>query len=133
MNTRTPLPRRQFLQTGSAATAAVVAAPWFSRAAAASDRINIGIIGTGGRNGALMGEILNLAKSQNVQVTAVCDVWKKNLHAAAARVQQKGGETPREFTRFRELLALKDVDAVVIATPDFAHGPMLVEALKAGK
>ncbi|MBI5799152.1 MAG: Gfo/Idh/MocA family oxidoreductase [Verrucomicrobia bacterium] len=133
MNTQAPLARRQFLQRSSAATAAAVAAPWLSRAAGANERINIGIIGTGGRNGALMGEILNLAAKHNVQVTAVCDVWKKNLHAAAARVQQKAGETPREFTRFQELLALKEVDAVVIATPDFAHGPMLVAALKAGK
>lgn len=80
-----------------------------------------------------MGEILALATKQNVAITAVCDVWNKNRQTAAARVKGALGREPLEFTRFRELLALKEIDAVVIATPDFGHGPILVAALEAGK
>lgn len=80
-----------------------------------------------------MGEIHALAGQHDVRIVAVCDVWQKNLQAAAARVKQKSGEEPRQFTRFGELLAMNEVDAVVIATPDFSHGPILTESLKAGK
>jgi predicted dehydrogenase len=66
-------------------------------------------------------------------VTAVCDVWQKNRQAAAKRIESKLGQAPRQFSRFDEMLAMKEVDAVVIATPDFSHGPILVAALKAGK
>ncbi|MBI5384070.1 MAG: Gfo/Idh/MocA family oxidoreductase [Verrucomicrobia bacterium] len=128
------LNRRLFLQRASAGVAVIGASPWLARAAAgANERINIGCIGTGGRASALMGEILALAGAQNVRIVAVCDVWQKNLQAAAARVKQKLGEEPKQFTRFAELLAMKEVDAVTIATPDFSHGAILTAALKAGK
>ena len=80
-----------------------------------------------------MSEIQQFSGEQNVDITAVCDVWNVNLKKAADRVKQWFGAKPRTTTRFGELLALDDVDAVVIATPDFAHTPILIEALKAGK
>lgn len=100
---------------------------------AANERIRLGIIGCGGRGNDLLNEILALAPKLNVDVTAVCDVWRKAAAAAAAKVKQKVGAEPRSFTRFDEVLALEDVDAVTIATPDVAHGPILLAALKAGK
>ena len=131
---RPAVTRRDFLKYTSAGTALLGASPFLARGqASANERIGIGLIGVGGRGSALMGEIVALAKKHNVQITAVCDVWRKNLSAAVARVKAKLGEEPRQFTRFADLLALKDVDAVTIATPDFSHGPILTAALKAGK
>ncbi len=66
-------------------------------------------------------------------MTAVCDVWKVNLDQAVAQVDKAFGKQPRAFTRFADLLALNDVDAVTIATCDSAHTPIMIAALKAGK
>jgi predicted dehydrogenase len=60
-------------------------------------------------------------------------VWQKNLLAASASVKRASEHEPRRFTRFQELLAMREVDAVLIATPDFSHGSILVAALEAGK
>ena len=91
------------------------------------------MIGTGGRAQALLSEIVKLTKSHNVQVTAICDVWKKNREATAAKIKKSFGAEPRSFSKFQELLALPDVNAVTIATPDFGHTPIMLEALVAGK
>jgi predicted dehydrogenase len=107
--------------------------PALALGAQANSAISVGIIGCGDRASAHVGQIINLAQEHNVQITAVCDVWKKNLSRAVERTAQAFGRTPRAFTRYEELLALSDVDAVVIATPDFAHAPILVASLQAGK
>jgi predicted dehydrogenase len=128
------LTRRAFLKTSSVSAALLATSPWIARTGhAANDRILIGVIGCGDRANALMGEMLVIADKHNVQITAVCDVWQKNLARAATSVKQKWGIEPRKFTRFDELLALKEIDAVTIATPDFSHAPILIAALEAGK
>lgn len=130
------LDRRQFLKQTSTVAAALAASPWPAPAqpsGGANDRIGIGFIGTGDRGSALMRELLALASPHNVAVTAVCDVWKRNREAAVAAVARAAGRAPKQFTRFGELLAQPDVDAVVIATPDFSHAPILLAALEAGK
>jgi predicted dehydrogenase len=99
----------------------------------ANERIRLGMIGTGDRAQALLAEITKVAKRENVQVAAICDVWTKNREATAAKIEKAFGAAPRTFTKFEELLALKDVDAVTIATPDFSHAPILLAALEAGK
>ncbi|MBI4658660.1 MAG: Gfo/Idh/MocA family oxidoreductase [Verrucomicrobia bacterium] len=126
--------RRDFLKQASASTVLLSS----SRLAASAqgspnDRIAIGCIGAGDRASALMKEIQALAQQQNVRIAAICDVWRKNLQTAAANVKKQSGQEPKQFTRFGELLALPGIDAVVIATPDFSHGPILVAALEAGK
>ena len=126
----TSLSRRHFL----AATGAAVTAGLVSRTAAgANDRIRVGMIGTGGRCGSHIGELGKLRDSHNVDIVAVCDVWKPNRESSAARVEKLFEAKPFQTSRFGELLARNDVDAVVIATPDFAHTPIMIEALKAGK
>lgn len=130
------LNRRAFVKAAAAAGTALLGTnPLVLRGAAgANERISIGCIGIGGRGSDHLSEILaTLADKENVQITAVCDVWAVNRQAAAKRVQQKFGKEPRQFSRFQDLLALADVDAVVIATPDFSHGAILTAALKAGK
>jgi predicted dehydrogenase len=124
------LSRRAFLGRSAAIGSAAL---FPTLAHGANDRLSIGIIGAGDRASALMGQIIGLAKVHNAAITAICDVWRVNRDKAAARGQAAFGPAPRTFTRFGELLALSDVDAVVIATPDFAHAPILIAALEAGK
>jgi predicted dehydrogenase len=126
--------RRQFIQNSSAA-AALASIPWVSRGQNSPNAtINIGLIGTGDRmQQAHIPDILKLSAKHNVRITAICDVWKKNRDSAAARIKEKSGSEPRQFSRFDQLLQLKDIDAVVIATPDFSHGAILCAALEANK
>lgn len=124
--------RRGFLGT----TAAGLAAFSSRRASARSspnDTIGIGFIGVGGRAGAHLAEILARASGDNLRVLAVCDVNRRNLDRAAGMVESKQGAKPAVTTRYPELLANADVDAVVIATPDFSHGRILNDTLAAGK
>ncbi len=127
--------RRRFITAASTTAAALSAAgPRLARAAAgANERVRLGMIGVGDRGTAHIREISKLAKEHNVEIAAICDVWRLNREAAAARLSAAGGRTPKTCSRYGELLAMKDIDAVVIATPDFAHAPIAIEALKAGK
>jgi predicted dehydrogenase len=126
--------RRAFLRNATMASAAIATLEIGRVAhAAGSDTIRIGLIGAGDRGAQLMREALATGEKSYGQITAVCDVWKKNLHAVAAEVEKRSGRRPKQFTRFGDLLASPDVDAVVIATPDFNHGMILVAALEAGK
>src|SRR5690242_18952029 len=103
-----------------------------SRYGAASDRISIGMIDSGGRGQYLLGEIQKCA-ALNVAVTAVCDVYRPNRERVAAIVEKACGATPRQTVDYREVLDAQDVDAVVIATPDFGHSLILKQAVEAGK
>ena len=117
-----------------AASGLAVGATIVPRAAlGANDRIRVGMIGTGDRAGAHIAELGRLHEPSNVAIVAVCDVWRPNREAAAAKVQKLFGKKPFETSRFGELLDRKDVDAVVIATPDFGHTPIMIEALKCKK
>jgi predicted dehydrogenase len=128
------LSRRRFFARTTTGSALLGASALVARRAyGANERLSIGLIGVGDRGGAHMAEIHRLAEKMNVEITALCDVWKVNLNRAAARVKGWWGKEPRQFSRFGDLLALKDVDAVVIATPDHLHTPIMIAALKAGK
>lgn len=120
--------RRDFVKASGLAFAT-----GFLRTRSPNERLSIGIIGVGDRGRAHLAWLHNLSSKCNVEVTALCDVWKVNLQRAAERVKQYWGKEPRTFTRFQDLLALDDVDGVVIATPDFSHTPILIAAMKAGK
>ena len=108
------------------------AAPAVLAHSAQPARIRIGLIGAGGRGRYLMGE---LAKSQetNFAITAVCDVHRPTLASAAAAIEKQFGAPPKTTTRYQEILAGRDIDAVIIAAPDHTHSRMLKEAVEAGK
>jgi predicted dehydrogenase len=131
----TAVTRRRFITRSAAGAAGVVLAARSAsaRVAGANDRLSLGIIGCGGRGTGHMGEVHQFDKELNAEITAVCDVWKPGLEAAAARVKGWYGKEPRKFTDYRELLALDDVDAVTIGTPDFGHAYILADAARAGK
>jgi predicted dehydrogenase len=121
------LTRRSFL-AASATTAATLAA-WTGPAVnvrAANDTLNLGLIGTGGRCRALM---RSLARIPNVRLAAVCDIYDGHLALAQKLADAKAFATKS----YPAVLERKDIDAVVIGSPDHWHVPMTVDALAAGK
>ncbi len=127
--------RRTFVKQSAAGAAGLLAAQSFAPGSVlgANERIRIASIGCGGRGGFLWTVAQGLADSQNVTVVGVCDVSKKNLNDNAALIKEKTGKQPFTTQRYRDILQNEDVDAVIIATPDFAHSPILAEAARAGK
>lgn len=93
---------------------------------AANDRIQVGILGAGGRAQHLMKSLVGMA---GAKVVGVCDVWDAALEKAAAMA---GGNVFRSKNHL-EFLQRKELDAVLIASPDHWHVPLLVDACAAGK
>ena len=81
--------------------------------AAPSDRIVLGVIGSGGRGTFVM---TVFQKDSAVSVGAICDVYEPNLERGLSTAT-KGGSHPKAYRNYKELLADKDVQAVLIATP----------------
>jgi predicted dehydrogenase len=97
---------------------------------APSDQINLGVIGAGGRGTAVMAVF---QKDAHVRVTAICDVFEPNLERGISMASKVAGNQPKAYRNYQELLADKDVDAVLIATPEHWHAHMVLDALAAGK
>jgi predicted dehydrogenase len=124
--------RRDFLKVTGAAVAMTALSQ--TRAVGANDRIRIGQIGCGGRGcGAHMVGIHPYDKSQNIEIVAVCDPWKVAREKAASLAKDWYGKEPKQFSSYRDLLEFKDVDAVMIASPDHLHTLHLEAAAKAKK
>src|SRR5436190_6520825 len=131
------LSRRQFLGAAAAVAApAIVPASVFGKPGrpAPADRINVGLIGCGGQGKSDMKGHMNL---EDVQITALCDVDADQLAGAKKIVEdfyskKKESDFKGLFTTkdFRELCARKDVDAVIVATPDHWHYLTAVEAIR---
>jgi predicted dehydrogenase len=92
----------------------------------ANDRVRIGVIGPGGRARGLM---TLLAKVPGNEMTAVCDVYEPNLLRAA----EIAGPNALKVNDYRRILDNRDIDAVVIGTPDHWHKTMTLDAIAAGK
>lgn len=120
--------RREFIGRVARTAAIAAGSTAFSapRVLGANDRINVALIGCGGR-GRLVTRLMRDAG--NVDVAAVCDVY--DVHAAQAKIW--AGPQCHAFRDFRKVLDLKEVDAVVIATPDHWHAIPAVLAIQAGK
>jgi predicted dehydrogenase len=129
--------RREFLQRGAVVTVGSAAlgntALSYTRILGANDRISLGHIGVGNRGSELDGIVARLKDEKNVEMTAVCDLWTKNLERAVAANEKYYGKVPRGLRRPQELLSLKDVDAVIISTPEHSHSPVLKMVAEAGK
>ena len=139
MSTNSPLDRRGFLKSVSAtgltlaAATSAIAAKTASkmsggRVVGANDRINIGVIGCGGRGSYVADAFHAFGKKNNAcQIVAACDVYEKRKKMVALKFDVKG------YRDYRELLNQSDVDAVVIATPDHWHAKMATDAMDKGK
>ena len=136
MTNRKPINRRSFLgQAGAVAIGAGAlggTALSYGRILGANDRISLGHVGVG-RRGTELAQIVARLKGRNVEMTAVCDLWKVNREAAVGRAAAAYGRAPRAFQYMQDLLALKDVDAVLVSTADFQHATHLKLVAEAGK
>ena len=118
------LNRRQFLGSSTrlglaAGLAAALHNP--SRVLGANERLNIGVIGVGGRGAG------NLAGVAGENIVALCDVDEGRLNSAAAKFP-----SAQKYVDYRQLLDRQDLDAVVVSTPDHHHAPATVRALRRG-
>jgi predicted dehydrogenase len=99
-----------------------------SRVLGANDRINVGAIGVGGRGSYLVRTFADIGNRTNdCQIVAVCDVWKKRSRTHAEEYKCDG------TLDYREVINRPDVDAVLIATPDHWHAKIALEAMDRGK
>ncbi|HWQ56027.1 MAG TPA: Gfo/Idh/MocA family oxidoreductase [Bryobacteraceae bacterium] len=115
--------RRMFL--GGAA--GLLAARSHARAQGANERLRIGVIGCGGMATGHMRTLVRNKEAQNIEIVAVCDVYDKRLQKA---VEITGGKPYKDY---RSLLAVKDIDYVLIASPEHWHFQMALDAIDAGK
>ncbi len=126
--------RREFMQRSALGGATLGVG--FSETLAASegpasavspgDKITVGMIGTGARAHQLMAAIQALP---GAEIVGVCDAYKSRIERALERT----GRRPKVYPDYREILADKSIDAVVISTPDHWHATMAIDALQAGK
>ena len=106
----------------------------YARVVGANERISIGVIGCGGRGiRAHMAGVYKHAESQNIEITAVSDPWRQRREEAAAQVNEWYGRPARDFVSYRDILAIEDIDAVMIASCDHQHTTHLEATAKAGK
>ena len=124
--------RRDFLQQGSAALAFSAAATYVPTTFAAEPKPKrVGLIGTGwyGKS-----DLFRLYQVAPIEVVSLCDVDKRLLDDCADTCKQKNksGKRPRTYGDYRKMLAEKDLDIVLIATPDHWHALPMIEACKAG-
>ncbi|HEV8132027.1 MAG TPA: Gfo/Idh/MocA family oxidoreductase [Acidobacteriota bacterium] len=121
--------RRDFVKTAVTASIAASAVSAASRPVmGANDRINLAVIGVGGRGNALLSQALEISsRTSKTQVVAVSDVYEKRKRVAAERSKAKG------YLNYKEILEQPDIDAVIVATPDHWHAAIAIEAMKKGK
>ncbi len=149
--------RRSFLETAGVATGAVMGAGAFPHPAlgavkGANEKLNIAILGPGGRAQEHIRILLKMKQEQKpVDIIGLCDVWDggkwtehrrgrdvevgRGLYYSAEKcgLQWEGKDKDRITKDYRRLLDCKDVDLVLIATPDHWHAKMAIDAMEAGK
>lgn len=129
-------PRRDFVKKatqlgaalGVAGRAMAAGKAASNRVVGANDRIQLGVIGVGGRGAYLAREFAGIGERTNdCQVVAVCDVWQRRVTENKERVKCDG------YLDYREIINRPDIDGVVIATPDHWHAKIALEAMDRGK
>lgn len=134
MSTR--VTRRHFLGTSGKAAAGVTAGMAMTtmlrqaRGQSANERLTVALVGCGG-----MGrfKLMNFMSNEEVDIAAVCDVHDAQAQAAAKDVVDKKRPQPKVVKDFREVIDMKDVQAVIVATPDHWHAPVMLLAAQAKK
>jgi predicted dehydrogenase len=118
--------RREFIKHSSLAAAAATLVPKAFGQAAASDKVTVGVLGSGARAQELMALSMGLP---GVEITAVCDAYKGRAERARSLTEDKAVI----YDDYRKVLDNRDVDAVFIGSPDHWHRQMSLDALSAGK
>ncbi len=140
--------RRGFIETAGAATGALAAAASFPHPAVgavkgANDKVNIAVLGPGGRAQEHLRILLKMKNKEQkpIDIIGLCDVWDGNkevgrgLYYSAEKcgLDYEGKDKDRVIKDYRKILENKDVDVVLIATPDHWHAKMSIDAMEAGK
>jgi predicted dehydrogenase len=134
--TESSLNRRDFIKSaagvtllGTVANARPQSAAKVSpgRVIGANDRINVATIGLGMRGSFDAGTVVNVSKTSNAQLVAVCDLYERRKRQYAEKFKVDS------YSDYREVLARPDIDAVVVATPDHWHAHIAIEAMERGK
>jgi len=120
----TKINRRDLIRTAAAGAVALTAGS-YSRILGANDRVNVGLIGCGGRGVNVM---KSFVANSDVKMAAVCDVFAVRVDAAL-----EVAEGAKTYRYHENLLENKDVDAVLVATPDHWHAGIVIDAANAGK
>ena len=136
-NLKNDMNRRAFITKSAAVVAGGMGlartALSYDKIVGANDRISLAHIGIGSRGRELDWIASQLKTSQKVEMTAVCDLWKKNLEEAVATNTKSYARAPRPFQYLDDVLALKDIDGVLISTPEHSHSPILKMVVDSGK
>lgn len=133
--TQSSVTRRSFLSSGTRLGAVVLASPYLANAQApagtgGTQALNVGVIGTGAQGRVLLNAAL---KIPDIRFKAVCDIWNEN-RTYGERLLKKFGHDVKPFEDYREMLtSVPELDAVIVATPDWYHAEHTNAALKAGK
>ena len=134
--------RRKFIKQSSLAVSGTIIAPAFlsscGRKISANDKVNLAMIGVGNRGSGLLRNFLSIPETQ---VVAICDVFQNRRekfsklvdNTYAAKVGKLNYNSCDSYNLYEELISRKDIDAVVIATPDHWHAAIAYDAVKAGK
>jgi predicted dehydrogenase len=118
--------RRRFLQSAAAAAIATRVRPVLG----ANERVNMAVVGLGGRG---RGHVAEFARQPNTRIAAVCDVNQAAQERAVAQVEKLQGHKPKALADMREVFSDKEVDVVSIATPNHWHALATIWACQAGK
>jgi predicted dehydrogenase len=118
--------RRSFFQAGAAMAVGAQA----SRILGANDRVNMAVIGLGGRGGSHMD---GYTRVETARVAALCDINQAAVERGQARVQKITQETPKSYDDMRKVFEDKGIDAVSFATPNHWHALGSIWAMQAGK
>src|SRR5438270_3219130 len=118
----TEISRRTFV-----AGAAYMTAKAYGQIRGSSERLRIGVIGCGGQANDHMRTLVKMRESDTIDILQVCDIYTKRASAAA---QLTGAKIARDY---RSILDDKNIDYVLIATPEHWHSQMILEAIAAGK
>jgi len=122
--------RRTFLRNSAAIGAGIFLAPEISKAASSGNNINVALLGVGEQGQVLLSSCL---KIPGIRFKAVCDIWTAYNQKRVSRLLKKYKHQHNTYTDYKEMLAgEKDLDAVIIATPDFWHAEHTIASLKAG-
>lgn len=127
--------RRDFMKTSTvlsagAGAAAFLAPNVLSAGPSPSDKVNVALVGCRNRG---FGILKNAIEYDDVNCVAMCDVDSNVLDEKAAEIRDKHQQKPKLYKDYRKMLDQKDIDAVLIGTPDHWHCLQLVESVQAGK
>lgn len=129
--------RREFLKKTAIGTTGMVlgfSAKSYARIMGANDRVNVGVVGFSNRARiTLIPSLMKHAQRMNFDIIGVSDLWNKRREMGAKFIHEQTGHKVRKYRNNDELYDDKDIDAVIISTPDFAHAQHAIEAAEAGK